>query len=140
MAITASQAEILRTNESETERPSTSAQNVEEATSTIPPGIDKAIENSNEAEEISNFEETETSSDSDNLVPANEGAEQPTRLEHLTSKHFGDLLKYQSTIRMKEAQEVKRKYVFRYHYNMYLVDSNDRVHEPPENCIAVYME
>lgn len=101
MAITTcNHVEVVSKNKYEYKRPSTSAQNVEEATSATPSGIKKATENTNEAEESSSSEEIESSSDSDSLgVLADKSAEQPAKPLDLTPKYFGDLLKYRSTVK-----------------------------------------
>lgn len=61
-----------------------------------------------------------------------ENAEQPSRPGDLLSKYFGDLPKYQSTVKLDEAQVAKRKHISCHHYNMYLAEPHEQAYDPPE--------
>lgn len=91
-------------------------------TSTIPLVVDEVAKASEKKEEQgrsddNSFDKSEqTFLDEDNSnkfnVPTNEDDKEPITPFGLSSTYFNDLLKFSSTIKMKEAQAMKRKYVF----------------------------
>lgn len=94
--IMGSHAEVVRNHRSKADRPSTSAQNIEEMTSTTSPVSDETTGASDERDEQNNSadgsakESKQTSSDGHNSEESNilvdEGTEQPKEPTDLTSR------------------------------------------------------